>query len=847
MVHEMRKGVEEDSMRIFVKYLAKCMTEKKSRLFLLIFSISISVMLLVASIGVLDIIMGSYASAYTIGNEGAEVVISSKEAPFFDMEDIDLVGVTECKGEINYTGILSHANEDKEMIYVTVRGKEKQQVEDYYHESLMEGKLSSLEKGTCLISKRLSDSQDLHIGDRLLMTLSGEEESFEIVGICANTGVFYMDMGSRYSVVVNYESMEDYFGVDQTMNVVYAKITENTIESSMKLFQGSESNKNFEMNRLYNDEAVREEYLSFFISTYAMLGIVIIMCFVIIYGAFSLILNERMSAIGTFLSLGATKLKVKSLLYLESICYGIIGGLIGNAAGVAILYVVNTKLSPLAEYGIIEAFSFHPLYLLFGFAFAVTISFLASALPIRKMNRLPVKEVILKNFYVPVKTGWVGFMIGILMLAASAAGMISDGKWTVDFSSILSVCVVVGIVMISPKLIHMLSGLICKIMRDKSSILFLAFNNIKTSRVLMANVILIMITLISSISINAVSQSIIHTLNAVYTDLEYHMTINNIIPNRGEVSTTDLMIEELEKLDYVKEDSINPIYKQIGYVDGVNTYILGVMPERYAKYMTYLSLNREPNQKMYGDFTNAVTPVIIVADKLLDKMDKKVGDMVPIKMNDLEHDFEIVGTFDAGMYFSGMLAIIPYEYMKAEFNCPETSTITLSVTNEEADTKINKVIFAYGATSTTKAEEVANKISTTGTLCQALILFSQLIIVIAVLGIVNNMLVGFLQRKKELALLSSIGMSKGKKSAMLFLESVITVWWSVILIVPYSFLMVKVISKFMKWTGMPVTVALDMNHEIVTVMITLASVLIATVPVFMKSRKISIIGELRQE
>ncbi len=109
------------------------------------------------------------------------------------------------------------------------------------------------------------------------------------------------------------------------------------------------------------------------------------------------------------------------------------------------------------------------------------------------------------------------------------------------------------------------------------------------------------------------------------------------------------------------------------------------------------------------------------------------------------------------------------------------------------------------------------------------------------------MLVGLFQRKRELALLSSVGMSNNTRNRMLMTESVLTVFWAIVIVVPYSFLVVKIISKFMKWIGMPVDVKLYPNSVMLTILITVIGIILATIPIFIKSRKISIIDEMRYE
>ncbi len=836
-------------MRIFFRYLFKNMTEKKSRLFLLVFSIAISTMLLVSSVGVVEVILGSHSSAYTIGNEGMGIVITSTENTFYNSNDVDMIGVDDCSGEIYYTGIMSHDNDDTEMVYVNLRGKEKNQISDNYNDYILEGNVDKLKDETCIISKRTSDEYDIHIDDRLTVSVNGNKVMFKVVGICANTGLYYMDQSSQFSIIVSYEYLADYFEADGKYNVLFAKPEEDTISESIDAFTEANEDSGFKAESLYDDEAINEEYSSFLISMYAMLGIVIIMCFVIINGAFTLILNERLSTIGTFLSQGATRGRIKSLLYFESIFYGLCGGVIGDALGMVVLMIINRITSPLAEYGIIEKFSINTIYLVMGIIFAVILSFLSAVLPVRNINKLPIKEVILNSFYVPVKIGWSKFVLGAIMIIISFAGAFISSKWTVSMSPVLSFFAILGIVLASTKFVDLVTNLICKVIKNKSGVIFLAFNNLRTSRVLLSNVTLIIVAMISSIIISGVSESLINSLEAAYQELDYDISISNILEDSNEESTTDLIVDELRSLYIVEEDSINPYYKVTGSIDNIKTAIHGVDPEAYRNYLAYLELDSVENKEMYDAFVEAYEEEIILSDRIIEKLDKKVGDKIILEINNIEHQFTIAGQIDGKMYDSGAFAIIKSEIMTEVFEVNEASFITISVTADTdiAKVRINTAIFDYGATCTTKSEEVSTKIETMATLCQTLIIFSRLIIIIAVFGIINNMLVGLIQRKKELALLSSIGMSSASRNIMLITESVITVLGATLLIVPYSYIIAMVVTKFMDWAGLAVKVTLNPENVLLTVAITFVSVLLTSIPVLIKSRKISTIDELRYE
>lgn len=837
-------------MMIFLRYIIRCMTEKKSRFILLVSSIALSTMLLVASLGVVELITSAYTNAYTTGYESKQVSISSGETQFFKLEDLEEDGIKELDGELVCTAVLKHDNDEDEIIYVTLRGKQTDVIELNYEEFVLEGDTKGLKEDECIISKRISDERNIAKGDLINVTLFDETLNLKVAGICSETGLFYVDQSNQFSMIVSHECLAEFFDIeDEYNNVVFAKAEDVTIMESVKRFNDANKDEGFVAEAMYAEEVINDQYQSFMISMYAMMIIVILTCFVIILGAFSLVINERLSTIGTFLSVGSTTFRIKFLLLVESILYGVLGGVIGDVVAVVVLRIINQKISPFAKYGVVEDFEMNVSYLLIGFIFAILLSFVSACIPVKKINKLPIKDVILNSFFVPVKVGWTNFIIGAVMLIVSIVATIANKQWTYDCAPIFAVTGVLGIVLIATKVIEQLSKMIGNIAKNGASIFYLAVNNLRTSRVLLSNSILIIVTLISSISIGAVSDSIITGLSAGFTEFSYDVTISNI-HNSSESMDDDAIIEDLKNMEIVDESSINPFYDVQGTLDDkFSVKVLGVEPKSYVDYMEYLRLDSEENKSVYQDFEKASNNVVLVSEKVLKTLDKKLHDTIAIKVGDKTKDFEIIGSIDGRMFCSGAFILVRFDDMRELYDLGEPSKITLKFKENDTTSckKLKREVVDYGATVSTKEEDKQRTINTMSSLCNSLTIFSKIVIVISIFGIINNMLVGLFQRKKELALLLSVGMNKAKKNKMLFLESLISFIFSIMIIVPYSFLLIRLANNFMSWTGLAVDVKLDVYDMFISIGIAFVSVLFASIPVLVKSSKISVMNELRYE
>ena len=196
-----------------------------------------------------------------------------------------------------------------------------------------------------------------------------------------------------------------------------------------------------------------------------------------------------------------------------------------------------------------------------------------------------------------------------------------------------------------------------------------------------------------------------------------------------------------------------------------------------------------------------------------------------------------------------MIAYVSQDTMKSIFQYPSPNQITLR-TAEDTDTfvtKLKPIIRSIGATFITKEAMCKQNLEQNQMMMQALSIFSYLAIVIAALGIINNVSISFLQRKKEFAVLSSVGMPNSLRRRILILESIACVTWGMVISVLYSLFGIPLMNKIMEFAGFPFDMTLSYISLPTIYIVSLIIVLLATLPVVIKSRKLSIIQELKYE
>ena len=829
-------------MKIFFKYVTRCMTEKKGRLVLLVIAIAMSTGLLVTSSGTVELAISSFSKPILETFEGKDIVINSKgNDNFFDDKGLVDSGIKDLRGEIRIGGKIIN----DEITYITILGRENKFIEE---NKIAVGSLSDFNGAKCIISKRVSDALNLKIDDTLECNIAGKTKQLKIAAINSTDGTFYNDKPEQFSIIVPYEYLAKEFKAEGKYNVLFANKSTDKIEDSINKF--NDSNSDFKAEKLFDEQTIKSQTAPITMVLYLMLLIVVFMSGIIIYGSFKLTITERLSVIGTFFSQGATRMTVEFILLIESIGYGIVGAVFGNVLGIGGLYLINYLISPLKDYGIIEKVNINPYHIIIGTIFAILLSLISALIPVLKIRRLQVKEVILNNVNVSMKVGWKKFIVGAGILLFSIIINFIQQDWSNVVSGIMVILSIVGLIMVYPKVVDLITTVLYKLLKGRSKALVFSLNNLRTSKILLGNITLIIVSLLSIMMITSVGTSIKTMLSDAYIKLDSDITINNISSLRtGDESVADLIIKELKGNDSIIEESIDFTSGTSGNALDNDFYIEGINPKKYKEYNGYLELNSAKYKDIIDEITESDQNLIIISKSISDTLKKEKGDKIVIKSNNVEREFTICGVIEGKFYNMGRVSFINYNVLAREFNIKSPNSIHFKTYEAAEDVKneLADMLKGYGATATTKAESMKNDAESNEMIVSILSIFAYMAVIIAALGVLNNIIIGFLQRKRELAVLSSVGMSRKNRGRMLLIESILSAVWSIVIAIPYSYLGLSLLSKFLKVVNMPLEIKLDISSIPVYFVATLIVIIVATLPVLFKSRKLSIIEELKYE
>ena len=829
-------------MKVFLKYISKNMLEKKGRLALLLFSIAMSTALLVASTGIVDIIFDSFTKPYEAALDSEVAFTSATDDPFIETAQFDTENLTDIICELSTTGVM---NDNDKIRYITIHGRES------YNGKMKEGDTAFIsddyEDGTvpCILSERVAKELKLSDGDTIKLFIAGQEVNAKISAIGVNEKLFYSDTTTSFSIVVPYSFMNKAMNADGKYNYISANLKSGKVKSFVSDFNDA----NTELNA-YSLKAELETDMSINALLYAMLAIVVVVSAIIIHGAFKLIMTERLTVIGTFMSLGATKKKIEHIVLLEGLLYAIFGGIIGCVIGETLLYFIGRLISPLAKYGIYAPFSVNPVHIAAGMIFAAILCVVSAYTPVRSIRKYEAKDVILGRTEGKIKGRKIKFTVGVLLLIFSIAVNFTKNESANITSMIAMVTAFAAIILITPTIVKLVARLISRIFKNNTNT-YLTMNNIRTSKLLRNNIVLIVVSLSAVLLISSFGESMTKVVTGAYEDLTYDYSIENIISTNGDTTTTEIIIDKLSNTPGIDKSTITPTGFDYIKVNGEDAFITFTDIIPYGYYFDGYSPLISQDGNDFEEFAAATDNAIYLTTKTAKAIKAKKGDIVTVEGNSRTANFRVAGTYDGKLYNNGTAALVSREQAKKMFNFTEATEIFFSLDGtrpaEEVEAEFKSFLASLGATYNTKDEDCKANNENNAMIVNIMSIFSYLALVIASIGVFNNIAISFHQRKREFAVMASVGMNKKRRKNMILTESMFSVVISIAITIPFLILLTGLFTGATYFLGMPMVTSLSWIILPKFSLAIAAIIFIASLSTMRKSKKLSVVQELKYE
>ncbi len=233
------------------------------------------------------------------------------------------------------------------------------------------------------------------------LTSTYAEESFECVTIDQNSEAKTMN------IYLTYKKAKDTYAITDTLLKNIGVDTKPVYNSALLSLSGVSQYDNM-INAMMRVIII-------------VLSLVSIGCIIVIYNSFAISVMERKKQFGLFSSIGTTKIQLKKTVFFEALLVGIVGiplGILGAFLGISIVITIINHLLPEA-FAVPLALSVYPLFIGIPIIFMIVVILVSAYLPARSASKITPIEAIRQNDDIKIKSKkirtrkWIRKLFGI--------------------------------------------------------------------------------------------------------------------------------------------------------------------------------------------------------------------------------------------------------------------------------------------------------------------------------------------------------------------------------------------------------------------------------------------------
>lgn len=753
-------------MRQLLMVIFRNIQEKKLRTLLIVLSIMFSTSLVFCSLTISDTLVNSYTAQIKKQVGTADIIVvegERSEDKYFSMEPAEAL-----TDELEYIvgGVIGHGyfeGTDGEKT-IDLYGVTLEDL-DLFNPIVYEEKAedASFVGDKVIISAAFAKSIGVAVGDTLPLTIGDEAREFTVHGISKPVGPFTDGTLSAQAVLPKKTYQSIVQAENDEVRIICLKLKDGTdpqrlIKQLSKRYPNNSVREAISQSEL--DQRVGPLSTSFMIVSM----VVILLSAFIILSSFRVISIERMPLLGTFRSVGAEKSKVIKLLLSESLMYGAMGGLLGCISGIAVLKFFSSMM---ASPGIKTSVSYSIQQLLLSFLFAFVLAIAVSIVPIVKVSNQSTRDILLNHSSTKTVQNHGRSVVGILFILFRIIlpRVVPESRGLV--AGLLSIVLsVLGIILLMPLIIK--GGLM--LLQKVNQLFFgnvgmLATLNLRQNKNMQNSVTLLTIGVASLLLINVVTTSVIRGMSGVFSEITTFDVYTS--PNHGDDRLKDQVLSNPQVTDVFSFYTALGVYvmdknDEISVIEGVNT----------KQYLDYVDIDFENGQKSLYELDHGRN--ILISSMIRNKWKLSKGDTLVLSMEADNIPYKVIGFFDSTIYGSNY-GIVSEKNLKEDMQLTNYSFMYLKGDGDAAKLA-NTIKRSYPDEFKdvyTIDELIENDQKNNGMIFYLLNAFSLLSMLIGIFGIINNLIVNYLERKRVLAVLKSVGMSR-KQSIKMFVVEAIT-------------------------------------------------------------------------
>lgn len=825
-------------MGIFIKYIIRNIWKNKLRGFLILFSLMIATLILFLNLVAKDDIIDKYKSMYEESYKGYDVIISHKETeqPFFKESDFDAKNVS-INSKLTAITTFGVVDNDEDVLTIKMYGCNRKSYIDTGLFVISEGQnFDNNKDDQILISPQLAKNYGYKLGDIISIQTQVGLKKYEIAAIAREMGLF-LSVENENLIAMTDTEVETIVGQKDKSNLLMISLTDKTnIKDSVRTFE--KNNDKFTTSALVDQETM--DFNTNMISQILLLILVLVifMNYYVISSNAKMILMSRISVVGTFRSLGASKSKVNLILVLENLFYGFLGGMLGVLCGIyfreLILGILVQGISNIELNQTLVPINYT--YILIALAFAIIIQLTSVINVIFKTSNFPIKNLIFEKSSSIQKVSTILTTLGVVMLGLSCVLYIINNIYNSTLSILALIFAMCGGLCALPFITKYFSLFIAQV----NKLIFgaapaLGARNISYSKIINSNVKLVVISLSVVLMIFITSLSLQGMFVKAKDVFESEIQVYGMEKNEEEYS-------QLKKVDGVKSLQFMYTFTDSLTVNGneMSLILCGFQGEGFGV------------ENKQGKIENLNFNEVMMDEFYAIKNGFNIGDQLEIEADSMKTKkikVKIVGTVNSSVFTISRNTIL---FSKEQFKKDVTdipSTIYVSTDKDLVQMKktLYKELSGQNITVETIDEFIKTQELRVGGLISTIWIFLTLSILMAAIGLINNQVIGFIQRKHEYAILYSVSMSKAQLNSMILFEIVNSFFIGCVVGLSLSIWMSMLLERLLSSIGVYLKFDFQWANILMVVGIIFVTLLLTAIVPIIKILRMNVVQQIKYE
>lgn len=627
------------------------------------------------------------------------------------------------------------------------------------------GELKDFTGNKIVLPDRFTVKFGIEQGDSFTLWIDGKQYSFEVAAIAAYDTVFLRHTRGT-NALIPLETLSEILGAEGGYSKLFLKPAESVLtaelQSELKSSLSEQYSVRLVVNEAQTEADARQKSLPFFLISFFALT----MSVFIIYSSYQVITLERLPVIGTFRSIGATERTVTGILMLESFVYGGLGGIIGIPLGFGVLKVMLNGLGNSLSQGIDIPMIVSPLNIAIACLVAIVVSVLSAWLPVKNTSRLPVKEVVLGTVEEKTVSSAKLSLIGAVLLALSiilphTVGTMGD-KALILAGGFSLVGLLVATVIVIPMLTSGASYLLERVFGLFGNEGKLAARNMRGNKNVSQNITLLFISISAIIAISVVGNFVQVYIGDVFRGAA--------LDGFAQATMSSEFVEEAKQLDGIDEvlpiRSLNSLVSGDGQIFSRMEAADDLASYRVMFAMTYSDEKNGSNiEQAFGSSRN----ILLSADTLKQR-GLKVGESITLSANGTEFEYTILGSYK--IRATNTEAIIPSFCATDDFGAKNFGILAYTAADPDAVMiQLRDLFGSHDNWSRTVDEFNSDAMGTVSAFLAPMQNLTWFILALATVGIINNLLINTIQKRRATAMYQSVGMSRRQHIQMTVIEA----------------------------------------------------------------------------